>query len=103
MAKKKARARKAEAREEERPRERLGEATEELVRSLGRLGVAVATSPLLLLPRETRRHLRAAGRETIRAGIALERGALRTVEERLDRVEARLEEWEKELEAEAAE
>ncbi len=102
MAKRKERARKVEARAEERPRERVSEATEELFRSLCRLGVAVLTSPFQLLPRETRRHLRAAGRETIRAGIALERGALQVIEERLDRIEARLEEWDAELEREAA-
>jgi len=83
--------------EKERAPESVREATEELFRSLCRLGVAIVTSPVQLLPRETRRHLRAAYHESVRAGIALERGALRALERRLERVEARLSEREAEL------
>lgn len=85
--------------EEERAPEGVREATEELFRSLCRLGVAIVTSPIQILPRETRRHLRAAYHESVRAGIALERGALRALERRLERAEARLSEREAELEA----
>lgn len=83
---------------EERAPESVRAATEELLRSLCRLGVAIVTSPVQLLPRETRRHLRAAYHESVRAGIALERGALRALERRLEEAEARLAERDAELE-----
>ncbi len=84
--------------EEERAPEGVREATEALFRSLCRLGAAIVTSPVQLLPPETRRHLQAAYHESMRAGIALERGALRSLERRLEQAEARLAEREAALE-----
>lgn len=80
--------------EAEAPRERVREASKELTRSLWQLGLAIGSSPIRLLPEETQRHLRAAGREAVRAGIALNRGVLEASKEALADVEARLDEVE---------
>ncbi len=69
----------------------------ELGRSLCRLGLAIGSSPLRLLPQETQQHLRAAGREAQHAGIALQRGVLQRSEEVLSEAHARLDEAEAEL------
>ncbi|MFQ5855331.1 MAG: hypothetical protein ACE5LU_06785 [Anaerolineae bacterium] len=72
-------------------------ASQELARSLCRLGLAVATSPIRLLPEETQGHLRSAGREAVRAGIALNRGVLEASEKALADVQARLDEIEEKV------
>ncbi len=92
MAKTKQVAPTAEERKEE-----VRAAGEELMRSLWRLGLAVAASPLRLLPEETRHHLRAASREAVRAGIALNRGMLEASERALSDAQARLDEFEEKV------
>lgn len=72
-------------------------AGKDLARSLWRLGLAITASPVRLLPEETQRHLRAAGREAVQAGIALNRGALRASEEALANAHARLDELEEKV------
>jgi hypothetical protein len=81
-------------------RERRNEvrtAGRELARSLWRLGLVVTSSPLRLLPEETRQHLRSAGREAVRAGIALNRGALEASEKALENVQTHLDELEEKV------
>lgn len=75
----------------------VSEAGQELARSLWRLGLAITSSPLRLLPEETRHHLRAAGREAVRAGIALNRGALSMSEKAVSKAHARLDELEERI------
>jgi len=72
-------------------------AGKDLARSLWRLGLTITSSPIRLLPEETQRHLRAAGREAVQAGIALNRGALNAVEEALSDARGRLDELEEKL------
>lgn len=79
------------------PKEEVRSAGKELMHSLGRLGASVALSPFRLLPEETRQHLRTAGQEMMRAGIALNRGMLNTCEEALADVRARLDDFEKKV------
>jgi hypothetical protein len=75
-------------------RERLRTASSELAFSLWRLGLAIATSPLRLLPTETREHLRAARHEADRAGVALGRGLVPVSRQMVDDWEAQLDELE---------
>lgn len=87
---------KKETQKEER-KEEVRAAGQELARSLWRLGWAVTTSPIRWLPKETQRHLRAAGREAVRAGIALNRGVLDRWEQTLADAQARLDKMEEKV------
>jgi hypothetical protein len=60
----------------EAQRDQLRAAASELARSLWRLGRAIASSPMRMLPDETRDHLRAAKREAVEAGAVLGRGVV---------------------------
>ncbi len=88
---------KKETRKKEERKEEVRAAGQELARSLWRLGLVVASSPIRWLPKETRRHLRAAGREAVRAGIALNRGVLDRWEQTLADAQARLDEMEEKV------
>ena len=92
MARKNEVARNTEDRAEE-----VWVAGKDLARSLWRLGLTITSAPIRLLPEETQRHLQAAGREAVQAGIALNRGALNAVEEALSDARGRLDELEEKI------
>lgn len=88
---------KSASEEVEDRREQVRAASKELARSLWQLGLAVTSSPIRLLPKETQHHLQAARSEAVRAGIALNRGVVKASEEALADIEARLDELEEKV------
>lgn len=78
-------------------RDRLKTAGGELVRSLWRLGLAIASSPIRMLPEDTQDHLRAAKREAVEAGAVLGRGLVRAPDGGVEKWKTQLDEMEERL------
>lgn len=69
----------------------------ELARSLWHLGLAIASSPMRMLPEDTQDHLRAAKREAVEAGAALGRGLMGAPQAGAEDWQAQLDELEERL------
>lgn len=78
-------------------RDRLKTAGAELARSLWRLALAIASSPIRMLPEDTQGHLRAAKREAVEAGAVLGRGLVHKPDDAVEDWQAQLDELEERL------